>query len=473
VVIKTQDRPRSKPTHISQPPPRMPLPMVTSRQGGGWAATLLISTLLLFMVVPEGFNYEYALSDKGIPTSGSLMSRLTWLALLASGIGIILSRLAEVRVIFKASNPYIWLFVALAFASITWSVDPSLTLRRMIRVFTIIFAALAFTLVAWHEQRFQSVIRTILTILLVGSVIFIVVDPRLSIERSTQAELVGAWHGLAVQKNVFGSLCSIATLLWLHALMTGSVGRFSSAFFLVLSVVCLVKSRSSTSLMATLFSAFLMLLMSQIPKAFKRYMPYAVGLFVGVILVYSLAVLRLVPGLDFILKPIIIITGKDLTFTGRSQIWEVINEQIARNPILGTGYGAYWAGPLESSPSYEMLQRLNFYPTQSHNGYLDVVNDLGTVGAFVLIGFMTVYLRQALKLFALHREQGTIFLVLLFQQLVGNLSEAHWFSVRSVEFVIMSIAALALSRSLLFAQQQKQLMQYAMLKQRAALGTVK
>jgi len=68
---------------------------------------------------------------------------------------------------------------------------------------------------------------------------------------------------------------------------------------------------------------------------------YLIGLFVAVTLAYSLAVLKVIPGSEILLKPIAIITGKDTTFTARTQIWEIIRAHIQFSPFVGTGYGGY------------------------------------------------------------------------------------------------------------------------------------
>jgi O-antigen ligase len=183
-------------------------------------------------------------------------------------------------------------------------------------------------------------------------------------------------------------------------------------------------------------------------------MPYLVGLFVVVLLVYSLAVLNLVPGLEFVLKPITMLTGKDQSFSGRTAIWAIINDHIVQAPLLGTGYGAYWVESV-TSPSYVMERRLYFYPTEAHNGYLDVINDVGWIGAACLIAYLLKYVRQGLRLFSTIRVQGALYLALLFQQLVINLSESRWFSVLSIEFVIMTLATFSMGRLLLQRQLER------------------
>jgi O-antigen ligase len=208
-------------------------------------------------------------------------------------------------------------------------------------------------------------------------------------------------------------------------------------------------TRSATSLMATVFAVAFMLILLRSPGSLRRYMPYLVGTFATITLVYALAVLRLVPGMEIFLEPIAMFTGKDLTFTGRTAIWEVLNEHIRLRPWFGGGYGAYWAGATPTSPSFEMLTRLFFYPTEGHNGYLDVINDLGLAGGLCLLGYFASYVRQALQMMRFDRYQGGLYLTLLFRGFMADMSESHWFLALSVDFIIMSLATTALARGLL------------------------
>jgi O-antigen ligase len=139
-----------------------------------------------------------------------------------------------------------------------------------------------------------------------------------------------------------------------------------------------------------------------------------------------------------------------LTFTGRSEIWAIIVERIRQDPFLGVGYGAYWTGPVPQSPSYEFIWRMGaFYPGSSHNGYLEVANDLGAAGLAVLLGYIVTQLHQTLRVLATNAAQGCLLLALFMQQAVANLSESQWLSVLSVQFVITTLATAALARTLL------------------------
>jgi exopolysaccharide production protein ExoQ len=427
------------------------VPRPSRPYGGGKSsllATIMVSALIVFMIVPEGFNYDRDVGT-GMPTEGSPVSRIVWLTLLAFGFITVMRKPGQTKALLREINPFYLAFIALAALSVLWSFDPGVSLRRFIRALTFFLDSMALALLAWRTTRFQSVVRPVLTIMLVGSIVFGIVSPKLAIEQRAQAELVGAWHGLAMQKNGLGSIGGLGLLFWVHAFLARESKLWAVLMGGGASLACLLLSRSSTSLMAALFACVLLLMLLRSPPALRRYMPYLIGLFVVTLLLYSLAVLNLVPGLGFVLKPIVMITGKDQTFSGRTAIWAIINEHIAYSPILGSGYGAYWTGAIPTSPSYVMLQRLYFYPTEGHNGYLDVINDLGAVGAFCLLAYLLTYLRQGLRLFATVRTQGALYLALLFLQLIANLSESRWFNVLSVEFVIMSLATVSMGRLLL------------------------
>jgi O-antigen ligase len=342
----------------------------------------------------------------------------------------------------------------LAALSVLWSIDPAVTVRRLIRFMTILLDGMALMMIAWRPTRFQSVLRPVLTLMLLGSIIFGLAEPKLAIEQSTQAELLGAWHGLAMQKNGLGSMAGTGLILWMHAWLARESRWWWVLIGASAAATCLILSRSSTSLMASVFACVLLLMLLRSPQGLRRYMPYLIGAFVVLLLVYSLAVLNLVPGLGFVLKPITMLTGKDQSFSGRTAIWAIITEHIAQSPLLGTGYGAYWVESV-TSPSYVMLQRLYFYPTESHNGYLDVINDLGWAGGLCLLAYLLTFLKQGLRLFQFTRVQAALYLALLFQQLVLNLSEARWFSVLTTEFVIMTLATFSMGRLLLQRQLER------------------
>jgi exopolysaccharide production protein ExoQ len=193
------------------------------------------------------------------------------------------------------------------------------------------------------------------------------------------------------------------------------------------------------------------------PTSARRAVPYLASGLVIIILVYSLAMLKVVPGLEILLAPIPMITGKDLTFSNRAEIWAAVVNHVQFRPLLGSGYSAYWiqGTPTPDVESYAIKSQLQgFYPGSAHNGYLQVLNDLGAVGLCCLLGYLFVYVRQSIRLYRIDRSQGALFLALFLQQATVNLTEPLWLNALLVDFCLMLLATTCLARALLEASPQ-------------------
>jgi O-antigen ligase len=411
------------------------------------AMTLVMYTLLLCTTVP--FSVLNPEANDAVPEP-NLFLRILKLLLLASGVLVLIWRHSFAALLTREVNKFFIAFVVLALLSTMWSIEPAITMTRFISMLTICLVCGACVMVGWHEQRFQTILRSFLTALMVGSLIFGMIAPDLAMEHGTDISLAGAWRGLMGQKNALGHAASITVFLWVHGLLTKQVKFWQFAFGFSAAMACLILSHSSTSIFGALFSVMLLLLLLLGSKGKRRYMASVVVVFAVMILLYSLVVLNIFPSLDFLLQPVVALTGKDATFSGRTQIWAVIREHISQRPLLGTGFGAYWIGRVPTSPSYVFITRKsNFYPTEAHNGYLDIINDLGYVGLVCLLGYLLVFLRQSLALLKIEYNQATLYLVLLFEELINNLSESDWLSSGGVAMPIVTLATFALARALM------------------------
>ena len=418
---------------------------------GWWFTAAMVWVLIVYLVVP--INYL-----TGTPAAAEIMgagnpaARAIKLGLLGLSSVIVMWRISLAWALLRLLNPFFLLFLALVPLSVLWSIDPTATLARYVSIIAIVQVAFAFTLIGWHPTRFQDVVRPIITLLLAASLLFGYLYPDLGIETG-EGTLHNAWRGLASQKNQFGELSSFGVLFWLHALLTRQRKWWIAAAGLAIAGAGVFLSRSSTSLLSTVLVILFMLLMLRTAPNLRRYMPYIVGSFAVLVVVYALALLNIIPGMNVLLSPITALAGKDLTFSNRSQIWDIIKQHIELSPLFGSGYGAYWTGPLPSSPSYIFERLMYFYPSESHNGYLEIVNDLGFVGLMCLLGYLTVFVRQSLRLMRVDRGQGALFLGIFFQQAITNLSESTWLAINSAfAIAVVTAATFALARSLLDEQ---------------------
>jgi O-antigen ligase len=83
----------------------------------------------------------------------------------------------------------------------------------------------------------------------------------------------------------------------------------------------------------------------------------------------------------------------DPTLTGRDQVWQFTLNYISRRPWLGVGFGSFWdAAPTSKESLFDF--GITFAFGQAHNGYLDVLVQVGTVGmACVIVMALAILFR--------------------------------------------------------------------------------
>ncbi len=109
--------------------------------------------------------------------------------------------------------------------------------------------------------------------------------------------------------------------------------------------------------------------------------------------------------------------GKDFTLSGRTLHWESMWEEIGRHWLLGTGYAGFWN---PESIGMEILhEEFVWLPNQAHNGYLDVLNELGLVGLFLFGMLIVRYFVRASRL-----GEGFYWQWFIAAMLVMNLQES-------------------------------------------------
>jgi len=80
-----------------------------------------------------------------------------------------------------------------------------------------------------------------------------------------------------------------------------------------------------------------------------------------------------------VIAPLIEALGRDMTFTGRTDIWAFINFETV-NPLIGAGFWNFWQGEGGDKVSEAMGVEI----PNAHNGYLDTYLDGGLIGLGLL-----------------------------------------------------------------------------------------
>jgi O-antigen ligase len=423
-------------------------PTISKVGGAGWAMPLsILFWLILYQYLPGSLDGFSGHSGEPVSDAANIGDRIVKVCMIVISASYIGSQWTLTRALSKHINPGTAAFLLLAILSALWSIEPSATVMRFISMATICLVCFATSLAGWHYRRFQQLSIPPLMFILVGSLMVGLIYPDRITEIGEDLSQKNAWHGITHGKNEFGMMASIGAIVCINRWLAREGRAIWAMAGAAAALLCLVLSRSNTSQLATVVGVFFMVLVMRVPVIKRRYSTHVVIGIAATILLYELVIQDVIPGVNVLLSPITALTGKDTTFSARTIIWNIVKEHIQAAPYLGTGYGAYWIGPFERSPSYVFTWLMNFYPTESHNGYLEVVNDLGLVGLGCLLAFLYYYIRQSLQLMRFDRSQAALYLALLFQQMVINMSESDWFS-RTNSCTLFVLATTCLSRGL-------------------------
>jgi exopolysaccharide production protein ExoQ len=146
------------------------------------------------------------------------------------------------------------------------------------------------------------------------------------------------------------------------------------------------------------------------------------------------------------------ITGKDVTLTGRTELWAYGREVIAEHPLLGVGYQAFWVqgyGPAEMLwATFGIASRMGF---NFHNTYISNAVEIGIVGLAIqlvlLYGAWFGVLAWALRTPRPESAFPASFLTMVICASFGEVSVFFQFSVTSIIVICALVYAMEAGRA--------------------------
>ncbi len=400
-------------------------------------SAILLSAIIAFIFnsLPPHFSYS-GLQIEG--SEGNAVNQLFWL--LMSAIALLIAftdgqRLEAKRLpkVLIASIPLIALCLFCLLSSV-WSLVPSISFRRATLQTMIMFCVvIATTSLKRPEQAFLIVYRVANIVLFFEFIMLF--NPH-------GFDEAGLFRGIHIHKNVLGLIAIISTFfgVWLRYNGNGKFKSFNNLFFIVSWIFFLILSFSKTS-MGLAFAAPIISFGS---LGICRRLGIGLGslLLVGLSGVFMVFCVLTIAGIDVIDELIKVI--KDISFTGRDYIWHFIFIKMRGNWLGGYGFGGFWdIGPQSPSVKYgSFISILN----QAHNGYLDLLLNIGMAGAtlyFTYIGYF-LYLIDKYK----NSASGIVsmcWLILVFS-LLHNFTETTILRSYTTLWIVQLMAASVLIR---------------------------
>jgi len=230
--------------------------------------------------------------------------------------------------------------------------------------------------------------------------------------------------GVTYQKNELGEICLVFgfILAWdllqrwhrRQASRPDQLAVFSQFAVLAMGIWLLIASKSQTALVCALLAVFI-LVGQNLPFLRGARRLIVSGVTVGIpLLILGMMFLRMGDSL-------IASLGRDMTFTGRTNIWaRVLGAQDS--PWLGAGFYSFWLGDRVQS-LWEDLARI----TTAHNGYIETYLDAGYFGlGFLLFALAALSVRIS-RLYLSGDPMGGVALASLAMTLLLNFAETSFF----------------------------------------------
>jgi O-antigen ligase len=146
------------------------------------------------------------------------------------------------------------------------------------------------------------------------------------------------------------------------------------------------------------------------------------------------------------LNELLSLIGKDPTMTQRTVIWQAVLTPIAKHPVVGYGYSAFWQGLRGESANTVLVT--GWAERQAQDGYLDVMLQLGLLGFVPLIWMLGRGLTHAsCVLHPGNTAAVRLATVLLLVLMVVNIGESGFLAPLSMLWFFTLLALLILDRS--------------------------
>ena len=304
--------------------------------------------------------------------------RLVWLPAYAAIAALLLFRIDRLWRAWPAMIA-IAAIVGLAFASRYWSIDFVTTMRRVIALAISCGFALYLGAVFRGPHLPRLLMHTSL-VMAVGSLVMVFAFPAIGVHQFDNA---GLWRGLWYEKNQMGAVMVIGATAAAACLASPDPRRLLPAISLALSSGLVLATQSKTSLLCLLVGLGLIGGFWAMRRG---------GPVVSVIAIWSAVVLA-GAGIwlwDTHSVELLEALGKDPSLTGRTDIWDALMRKVADRPWTGYGYGAFWGRIGESVPADWVRKETGWLVPSAHNGWIDLLVQLGWPGAILVGGLMAV-----------------------------------------------------------------------------------
>lgn len=326
-------------------------------------ALFVFSNALIPLVLEAGG----ATSD---PRHGNPVLRSIFMAIQAVGLLFALPHWRSVLKAALAHGPTV-LLVTVALASAMWSDAPDITIRRGSALFGTTIFGLYLT-ARYSARDLLRILGWALGACAILSLAAALLFPAYGLSSGAHQ---GLWRGIFSHKNTLAQVMVVSVVVFFLLWKGASVRRWVPAACLVLSVVLLVLSGSTSGIV--MLGALVALL--PLYHALRWRNDRLIFALITAVLAGSMVISIVFANAEAMLM----ISGKDLTLTGRTELWDAAWTAISERPWLGYGYSAFWLG--WEGGAAAIWSAAGWETPHAHNGFIDLWLELGLLGVTLLL----------------------------------------------------------------------------------------
>ncbi|KQP68876.1 O-antigen ligase family protein [Methylobacterium sp. Leaf112] len=332
--------------------------------------TAMVAILLVMLVGANPFHDGTAPENAASGAGGNLGNQILFL-IMGGLAGTILFARGAAALRPLASLPILLMLAWLAVSTVL-SIEPLVSARRLVSLVIVTAAAVSLLVAARDARQFATVLGATVLGIVGISYLGLVLVPERAMHTAfdlIEPEHAGSWRGVYAHKNAAGA--AMGAFVFVGLFWAGTGQRILGFLLAGAAALFLVFTNAKTSVAITpavlALTWFCTWSGATVWRRLVLLAPLALLLTVTVGSV-------LVPEIGALVARL----AGDPTFTGRTEIWEFAADNIARRPIAGYGYGAFWESVFYGGGA-DAATWVN-RATDAHNGYLNTALESGLVG---------------------------------------------------------------------------------------------